>query len=370
MQCSSDINGTNACNVNACINDTNKLNNKKAKNMAFVRMIVFCFVVVVCVCFLNFLLVPWSSLDQKFDTYKLADGKIQALILGSSLEERIDRSLIADTFGFDTFTFSPQSGYPETSYYILLNAITTNDIKLVIAGWDLSQMFEVPHHKYPHEEEFYRSFLPYLLHSKKIAHYVIKGILLQPYTYSFFKYASFPENLPVTKQVQRSKKQKKQNSVTRFFTVATMTQEAKTAQAPQENVPIKKEHTVDPLDIENPRFNYHEIVDRKYKSTPYQSDIEYIKKIKDLCQEKNIPLYFLACPFPSVVINALPQFHDMYENSRLMFESLGVAFIDTLDKDVFPDITNNENFKDCAGHLSDKYVPIYTKGIIKSIKGL
>lgn len=193
--------------------------------LKIMRAVLFFALAVLCVACLNILLLTWSSLEQKFDAYNAMEGQIETLIQGSPLEGHIDKNIVSKEFASNTFVFTPQSGYPEVSYYILLNALTHNRIKLAIAGFDTLQMLEVPHYKYPHEEKFYRCFLPYIWRDSKVFRYVAWGIMKQTYTYIFFKYASFPENIAMLDEMRQSKQYKREvkekNSYGKGYFVST-----------------------------------------------------------------------------------------------------------------------------------------------------
>lgn len=328
-----------------------------------IRSVAFCAVAALCVAFLNFLLVPWSSLKMKFDAYESVNGKIETIVLGSSIDgDSIRPSVISEEFGANTFIFTPQSGYPEISYYNLLNATTSNNIKRAIVGWDILQNMQAPHYDYPHQEEFYRAFLPYIFRSREIFLYVFNGIMKQPYTYTFFEYSSFPDNLLELKDVFKSKQRRKNQKETMLFASSNFPQKPTSAENYEYFEPI------DASDIEKSNFNFHKVVDLTYTSKIYESDRKYVEMIKNLCEKNNIDLYFIYCPAPDIVIKTLPNYYEMLKSARDMFAELNIKYIDTFDENYFPDSTNNKNFRDCPGHMTRSYPEIYTKAICKWIK--
>lgn len=325
-----------------------------------ITAMIFCAVVIVAVAFLNYILVPHSSLINKFEKYKLVDGKIQTLIVGSSIDDAIEPSIVTRAFQTNTFSFTPQSGFPETFYYILLNALQTNAIERAIVGWDILQNTQVPHYSYPHAEEFYRCLAPYAIKCSEIMDYVRLGVLKEPYTYGFFEYASFPENLPLIKSVLKSKADARHNKGYAYFSSVALG--INTADPKRVHEPI------DATQIEKPNFNFHKVVDLKYEGKIDETDYLYMEKICKLCKERGVKLYFIYNPAPQVVIDTLPNYDELLEASRTMFARLGATYIDVYDESYFPNITDNKNFRDCPGHISSSDYSIrYSKAICKWI---
>lgn len=227
-------------------------------------------------------------------------------------------------------------------------------------GWDILQNMQVPHYVYPHTEEFYREFMPYITHNKELRYYVLKGFLTQPYTYSFFKYASFPENLPLIKSVLDSKKNPTKNPYKFALAADSMDYEP----------PIKAQsyEPIDSSNIEKPNFNYHKVVDITYTTDIYDIDRKYMSLIAKLCKERGIVLYFICCHAPDVVIKSVPNYFRMLKSAITMFNELGVKYIDTYDENYFPNPSDNAHFRDCAGHFTSNYGTQYTNGICRWIK--
>jgi len=313
-----------------------------------IRLFIFCSLLIICILLLNFLLVPYSSLQKKFDAYHetAAKGNIDFIVLGSSQEgDGIKADVIDEETGMHSFVFSPQGGFPESSYLLLLDAASTNTIKTAVVGWDILQNLQTPQYIYPHREEIYRELLPDSKHDPLLRKLVLKGIADQRYTVTFFEYASFPENLTDIPAVLKSK----------------FEPEEKVSDIP---VPIDILH----LTAKGDPFNYKNVLDRSYTDILYADDIEYMKKIADFAKEKSINLYVISCPLPDCIISALPKAASMQKVSADLFKSLGITYIDGCDQTVFPGSTADKNFKDCFGHLISPYCEIYTKLLCNYIK--
>lgn len=125
---------------------------------------------------------------------------------------------------------------------------------------------------------------------------------------------------------------------------------------------------IDVSDIENPKYNYHKIIDQEYIAKVHDSDREYVRLIRDLCKENGVDLYFVKCPVPDAVIGAISDYFVMMESVHKMFRDLGVKYIDTLNEEYFSHPTADTNFVDCPCHLTDTYSKVYTRAICKWIK--
>jgi len=304
----------------------------------------FCLLTLLCVWILNYLLVPYSSLDKKFDAYRRAEakGNIDVLVVGSSLEgDGVDPKVLGNELGLHTFTFAPQGGYPQSSYDLLLLTAKRNKLKAVVVGWDLLQNHQSPAYVYPHEEEIYRSLLPYT-NNKPLLLQILAGIARQRYTNSFFTYASFPENATKIPEVRASWK-------------------PAPPKASYTGPGIDVRHLLDKKDP----YNYRQATGRSYVSEPQASDIAYLKRIKQLCDEQQIKLYLLLCPLPQVSIDGIPMVHELVDATESMAKGLDIPLINGFD---FPDATNNSHFKDCFGHLLSPYREFYSRQIGSIIK--
>lgn len=295
---------------------------------------------------LNFLLLPLSSLQKKFISYHSVRGNIDFIVIGSSLEgDGVSGSVIKNETGMNAFVFSPQGGFPETSYYLLLDVLNRNTVKTAVIGWDMIQNLQFPEYVYPHREELYRELLPDSRKNPLLRKIVLKGVADQKYTMTFFEFASFPENITDIAAVLKSRNPK-------------MLTETKELPPPIDITRLK----------ENTDFNYAKLMDRSYTDKIKDDDIFYLKKIKDVCAEHNIDLYVLCAPLPDCIITTLPILPRMQAVSKQLFRKLNIQYIDGFDQHFFPGSTADTNFKDCFGHIISPYREKYTKSICDNIK--
>ncbi len=107
---------------------------------------------------------------------------------------------------------------------------------------------------------------------------------------------------------------------------------------------------------------------RGYTAEINGDDIRYIRKIKELCGERGIELYFLCCPIPQAVYDAIPETTAIMRNTRELFASLGIRFINGFDQSVFPGSMENAKFRDSFGHMRAPHNETYTRTICGEIR--
>ena len=308
-----------------------------------------CFIVVLlgAIAFINYLLVPYSSMMKRFRGFKYdrSQKKIEALVLGSSEEfDGFDADLMTETLGLNSAVFCVQGGLPQTSYYCLLDALPHCELKVLIVGYSMLENFVYPHKVYPtnRQAQMYREMLKDSKDNPMLLKTAIKQILDQRYTFSFFEYAAFPENITKIKESIKSRKMMKEPWVATEVT---------------SKAPMSKEH---PRDLDA-------VLSTTFTTSPDLEQIEYIKKIKQICEEKNIELYFISCCYPDCVINSLPDFESIVQADKKVFEDLNINFIDTYNENYFPEATRDENFHDCWGHHVMKSKLEYSKSVCQWI---
>lgn len=296
------------------------------------------------ICFsrlLTFLLCPLSSLNKKFIAYHSVKENIDFLILGSSLElDGIDANVISKEFNENAFVMAPQGSYPESIYWLLVDIANKHNLKNLIVGWDILQNFELPPYKYPHEEEIFREFLSDIKGNKELTKIVFKGIMKQRYTSTFFDWSSFPENIKNIPEVINSRKKI-----------------------------VDKIEVFRPMDLnDRKKSNFDSVVNTVYGKKIQENDKEYILKIRDFCKKKNINMFVISCPIPEVIMDAVPEINDCIKISYDFMLDSEIQYIHCNNQNYFADSMNNENFKDCYGHIIPPYREIYTKAICAWIK--
>lgn len=303
-----------------------------------------CFIAVLlgAIAFINFLLVPYSSMMKRFRGFKFdrSQKTIKALVLGSSEEyDGFDADLMTETLGLNSAVFCVQGGLPQTSYYCLLDALPHCDLKVLVVGYSMLENFEFPYKVYPtnRQAQMYREMLKDSRGNSILRKTALKQILDQRYTFSLFEYAAFPENLTKIKKSIDSRKMWKEPWVITEITSTT------------------------PMSSENPK-DLDEVLSTNFTTSPDPEQIEYIKKIKQICQEKNIELYFISCCYPDCVQTSLPDFNQIVQANKKIFEDLDINFIDTYNEKYFPDATKDEKFHDCWGHHVMESKLEYCKG--------
>lgn len=311
------------------------------------KCIVFCIVLALSSAFMTFILYPWSSLNRHFTGYHNEKENIDFLILGNSLENNgINPEIISKEFNCHAYKFTPQGSYPESLYYLLIDVLSTHNVKTLLIGWDIIQNFQNPPYIYPHAEELYREFIADFPKSKELTFLTLKNIMEQRYTSTFFKWSSFPENLLEIPAVLKSKWNKD-------YTVPGTIME----------MPSDK-----PKNLKFP-IDFDEVVyGRKYAPIIQPNDKEYLLKIKQRCEKENIRLYVLSCAIPDSVLKAIPKMADFIRISADFMKENNIPYINTSDPAHFPGGTYDYNFHDCYGHYNGWYRNIYTQQICDFIK--
>lgn len=294
---------------------------------------------------MTFILYPWSSLNRHFFSYHNKTENIDFLVLGNSLENNgINPEIISKEFNCHAYKFTPQGSYPESLYYLLIDVLSTHNVKTLLVGWDIIQNFQNPPYIYPHAEELYREFIADFPKSRELTCLTLKNIMKQRYTSTFFKWSSFPENILDIPAVLKSKRNKDHtaNSI---------------AETPS-NKP------------ESPEFpaKFDQVVERKYAPVIQLNDKEYFLKIKQRCEKENIRLYVLSCAIPDSIQKAVPEMADFIRISANFMEENGITYINTSDPVHFPGGTDDYNFRDCFGHHNAWYMNTYTQRICDFIK--
>lgn len=312
-----------------------------------VKCIAFCIILILCSAFMTFILYPWSSLNRHFSRYHNETENIDFLILGNSLENNgINPDIISREFNCHAYKFTPQGSYPESLYYLLIDVLSTHNVKTLLVGWDIIQNFQNPPYIYPHAEELYREFIADFPKSRELTCLTLKNIMKQRYTSTFFKWSSFPENILEIPAVLKSKRNKDH------------TVPGATAETPDDKP-------------ENPKFpaDFDRVVyERKYAPVIQPDDKEYLLKIKQRCEKENIRLYVLSCAIPDCIQKAVPETADFIRISADFMEENGITYINTSDPVHFPGGTDDYNFHDCFGHYNAWYRNTYTQQICDFIK--
>jgi len=321
------------------------------RNFKILKTIIFCVVVIILTFLINYLLVPFSSVDVHFAEFHQAEknGNIDILITGSSLETNgLKADVIETETGLHTCNFSPHGGFPESSYLLLLDSSIRNDIKVAIVGWDILQNMQVPKYVYPNREELYRNLFADIKADASLGSLVIKGMAAQRFTYSFFKFASFPENINCLKEVRDS--WNKDISI--------------------EKIDNNKLHINEEELKSSDKYHFYKVTQRTYTDTIYEEDRLYFKKMKELCDEKGIRLFAISCPAPSCVVAAIPNFEQMHNAAKTMFCELGIDYIDGFNQNIFERSLETSNFSDCFGHLVSPYNVEYSRTVGRIIRSL
>lgn len=319
----------------------------------FVKTAIFIFVLFCSVTFINFLLVPYSSMMKRFRGYRTFmenQKNIDFLVIGSSQEfDGFDQNTINSELDLNSYVFCVQGGIPETSYYILKDVISKNSPKTVLVGWDTIGNFEVPHSPYPSNRraQMYRELLVDSKNNKPLLFTTLKNLLDQRYTMTFFEYAAFPENITEIKNSIESRKLLKEK----------WTQTETTSSNPMK------------YDGKNPNAlkNYDEITSKKYGNEVYFEDKDFTLKLKKLCNDNNIDLYFVIGPYPEIIHENLEVYDKLVQQSRQFFEENDLNYIDS-NSSYFEGLSKNENFHDCAGHLVMNSKIEYTRKICNFLK--
>ena len=316
---------------------------------AFLRAFLFCIVLILCVLFLNFLLVPYSSMMKRFRSFheEEKNGNIDMLVIGSSLEfNSVDPEVMSEESGLHCAVFAPQGTNTETAYNCLVDALGANKISTVIIGWTMLDRFEYPYKPYPSNRraQMYREMLCHSKHNFPLLALALKNIMKQRYTMTLFEYAAFPENAAQIKKAMQSRKYKKLPFEPESFFEKAMNMN----------------------DIYNPKYELVDVLACSYAKKPNPAENEYIEKIRDLCKEKEVDLYFISCPYPEIVQSKVRDYGLMLDESRKLFKSFSVNFIDMQQN--FPEISGNENYHDCGGHLIIAAKVAYTKALVRYLK--
>ncbi len=324
------------------------MHNSNDSKQKWLKVIGFILILILCNSILNYLLVPLSSMKQKFIRYRLREPKnIDFLILGDSLEnDGIIKAqhILEEELGQTPYVFAVQGGYPGIYMDILTDVVHNNQISTLIVGWDVLQNMQAEF-VYPHKEELYKELIGDGLHTGNwaLAGTSLKKLLKLNYPYTFFEWASFPDNITEIPKVLASKR----------------TTIEKVLSSGEDALPI------DPDNLSH--YEYEQVISTKYSHEIDESYRKDLASIKDFCNKHHIKLYALSSPVPQCVIEAIP-YQEMVNASIAMFEELGIPYINGLAPAYFPDSTKEQNFKDCYGHITGPYRETYVRSIATWIK--
>lgn len=305
--------------------------------------------IITLICFVaiaNYLLVPTTTMELKFEGYRKYDQNIDILFLGNSLTgDSISKKTADELYGLNTFKYPHQGTNPEILYYLLLDVSSKHKISKLICDWDIIQVFQDPPYHYPHSEELYREFLRHSYNNRKLFFLTLKNSFKQRYTSSFFKYSSFPENITNIPAVIKSNRQHALQPNTENNKLL-----AKQALADKENYIPKKFNNV--------------TVETSYKNTIEKSDIDYMILIKDFCNANNIELTVVSYPLPQCVEESLPQIKDFRRISADFFHKNGITYFDA---SIIDSSQDNYKFKDAYGHIFEEYQDDFTMRLVEKI---
>lgn len=290
--------------------------NSKISKAAIIKSVLFIMVLALLVAVLNYILVPYSSIKQRFDRYRGHNGNIDFAFLGNSLEiDGINPEIVSKEFGeMNVCVFAPQGSYPESLYYLLLDVASKHNLKKLVCGWDIIQNFQDPPYTYPHSEELYRELMKDTKFGTKLSFLTIKNILKQRYTSTFFEYASFPENLFEIPAVLKTKKAEyKEKKLSENFAVAD----------PKNEVPLDATKL-----SEIDSFDYDDLIVYGRTNKYQENDKIYFQKIRDFCRENDIDFYVISCAIPNCVSELYPVLNEAREVSATMFKELEIPYVD------------------------------------------
>lgn len=317
-----------------------------SKTSKIIKAVIFCLVLVLCSRIMTFLLYPFSSLNQRFVRYHRITKNIDFLILGNSLENcGFDTSVIEQNFGQNCGILAPQGSYPESLYYLLVDAAHTHKVKTLIVGWDILQNFQLPAYTYPHAEELYREFFADMKGNSELQRIIFKKVMEQRYTSTFFDWSSFPENITEIPKVIESRK-----------------------------IIVKDDDPPSSIGIDettlktNKKWRYYQAVNTVYGTQIQNNDKDYFLKIKEYCDKHDIQLYVISSPIPECIYEVHPELIDSIRISKEFFDDYNIKYIDTTNEQYFPDVSKNTNFTDCFGHFISPYNKKYTQYVCNFLK--
>ena len=317
-----------------------------SKTTKLIKAIIFCLILVLCSRTMTFLLYPFSSLNQRFVRYHRITKNIDILVLGNSLENcGFVPSVVEQNFKQNCGVLAPQGSYPESLYYLLVDAAYTHNVKTLIVGWDIMQNFQLPAYKYPHSEELYREFFNDMKGNKELQKIVFRNVMEQRYTSTFFDWSSFPENITEIPKVLASRK------------IIVDDDDIASTEAIDEST-LKT----------NKAWRYYQAINTNYGTIIQDNDKNYFLKIKDYCDKHNIQLYVISSPIPQCIFEVHPELFEAINISQQFFNNNNIKYINTTDKLYFPDVSNNTNFNDCFGHFITPYNETYTQYVCNWIK--
>lgn len=317
-----------------------------SKTTKLIKAIIFCLILVLCSRTMTFLLYPFSSLNQRFVRYHRITKNIDILVLGNSLENcGFVPSVVEQNFKQNCGVLAPQGSYPESLYYLLVDAAYTHNVKTLIVGWDIMQNFQLPAYKYPHSEELYREFFNDMKGNKELQKIVFRNVMEQRYTSTFFDWSSFPENITEIPKVLASRK------------IIVDDDDIASTEAIDEST-LKT----------NKAWRYYQAINTNYGTIIQDNDKNYFLKIKDYCDKHNIQLYVISSPIPQCIFEVHPELFEAINISQQFFNNNNIKYINTTDKLFFPDVSNNTNFNDCFGHFITPYNETYTQYVCNWIK--
>ena len=296
---------------------------------------------------LSYFLIPKGAMQKSFYKFR-SEKNINFLCIGDSMDAwSLNLNILQNKVSKNAYVVSVNGGNLETSYMFLLEAVRRFNLKNVIIGWDIIQNFETPGYEYKEQAEFYNNMISEAEKNTKLRQILLPKLLKQTFTETIFKSCIYRENLKKIPEVLKTKNTDLSSPFERKYD--------------EDGRPLKP---IDSTNLDN--YGYHRIVETtQYSSKIRESDINYIKAIKKICDENNINLAFLLVPLPDCVIKGIPVVNDMVSVSDNFFKQEGIEFINGFDQVFFKKSTNDVNFKDCFGHMIEPYRSEFTEYFIE-----
>lgn len=327
-------------------------------NKNILRAIIFCILIIGIISILNYLLVPWASVEKAYMAFDEKKDNIDLLIIGDSLEQAsFDKTIMSQELGCNVDFMTQAASFPECHYYMLLDSLTKqHHIKTVILGFGIMQNYQTPF--YDDKMLLRLEFLKRSCNNKELFLYAAKNTVNQRYLDILMPFSNNIANFNKIGGVLQSKKDRRLYLKNKDKGVLIGDVEAKVINEDGEDFDMG----VDPNIHKEPR-QIGRAVRKRYLSTMRDTDKKYLEKIKALCDANNIKLIVIASSVPARMQEEIPMMKTCMADTQSVMNALNINYIDTSNEKYFPNSCDTYNYRDWVGHYNVWYRSIHTKQV-------
>jgi len=275
------------------------------------------------------------------DFYSTPAHTIDMFFLGSSHSYRtFDPAIFDAALNIHSFNLGTPSQCPVTGYYVLKQALKTQQPKIVI-----SEIFWLT---FSGQDEFSNASLAY-------------GFIRSPDVRNEFFQKGFNAEGKLTMLISSYLYRQNFEDFVRLMMGKDLKHEDDGTTRPNGYIESSKVVSLKELNEKN-RFN-----GTKYKEDDISAkQVLYIKKTVELCRARNIAIIFVTSPLPSVTLNKVKDYKGIHDYISRLAEKLRVPYIDG-NTDLPKGLLSDGDFSD-MDHLNKAGVEKFDAYIISRLK--